>query len=399
MSELSIEDRAVLGGGDPHDAAVNLIQRKFAAEAVDNGPRTDSASATRSKSRRTADPEHDVLGHVVMRDVAPRNARWLWPGYVALEMPTVLAGPGGVGKSTILYDLASRVTRDGGGVLVATAEDHLEIVVRPRLQAANADLDHVFAVTDSMVLPGDVERLAALAKHRSAVLVIVDPLVAFLAAKVDTHRDSSVRQALAPLAALAERTGCAVVSIVHTNKAVSDDPLFRLGGSGAFGNAARHVLLAAADPDDDEAGTRRVLAVVKSNIAVHAPPISYEIVSADVLDDAGNEIATSRIAWGDELPSLDPRSLLRAPTDPEERREIDRACDFLGGVLADGPRLRRDVEAAADAEKISVATLKRAKGRLGVISEQVRNAARVTGWRWRLPRGSATGQLVDHARD
>lgn len=48
-----------------------------------------------------------------------------------------------MGKSTILYDLAARVSRGGKHVLVATAEDHLAAVVRPRLEAAGADLSLV----------------------------------------------------------------------------------------------------------------------------------------------------------------------------------------------------------------------------------------------------------------
>ena len=80
-------------------------------------------------------------------DVEPQAIQWLWEGRVPLGMPTVFGGFPGIGKSTILYDLAARTSRQGKAVLVVTAEDHLAAVVRPRLEAAEADLDRVHILT------------------------------------------------------------------------------------------------------------------------------------------------------------------------------------------------------------------------------------------------------------
>ena len=54
-------------------------------------------------------------------------------------------------------------------------------------------------------------------------------------------RDVSVRRALAPLYRLAQARRCAVVVVVHLNKAQGLAPLMRLAGSGAFGNAATRI--------------------------------------------------------------------------------------------------------------------------------------------------------------
>ena len=48
-----------------------------------------------------------------MSAVEPRPVEWLWPGWIALGKLTVLDGDPGVGKSTLLLDLAARLSRDG----------------------------------------------------------------------------------------------------------------------------------------------------------------------------------------------------------------------------------------------------------------------------------------------
>jgi hypothetical protein len=82
---------------------------------------------------------------------------------------------------------------------------------------------------------------------------------------------------LAPLYRLAKATGCAVVAVLHLNKGQGLSPLQRLGGSVAFGNAARSVLLLDRDPDDGDQGARRVLAHIKCNVGPEMPSLLYEV--------------------------------------------------------------------------------------------------------------------------
>jgi predicted ATP-dependent serine protease len=95
-------------------------------------------------------------------------------------MTSIFGGFPGVGKSTILYDLAARTSREGKVVLIVTAEDHLAAVVRPRLEAAGADLELVRIVTVPITLPDDVAVLGSLVRDYDAALLVLDPLVAFI---------------------------------------------------------------------------------------------------------------------------------------------------------------------------------------------------------------------------
>jgi hypothetical protein len=207
--------------------------------------------------------------------------RWLWPGRIPLGTITLLDGDPGLGKSLLALDLVARVTRgaampdggdtlagavegvvDGGAVLLS-AEDDLAATVRPRLDAAGADLQRVLAVQTVLTydtamgqevergfaLPGDVPLLVAAIGEVDAKLVVIDPLMAYLDGRVNSWRDQDVRAALAPLARLAERTGVAVVILRHLTKGGSTNALYRGGGSIGIIGAARSGLLVARAPN------------------------------------------------------------------------------------------------------------------------------------------------------
>ena len=292
-------------------------------------------------------------------DVTAQPVTWLWPGRVPLGMVTVLGGFPGVGKSTVNYDLAARTSREGKAVLVVTAEDHLAAVVRPRLEVAGADLDLIHIVTVPITLPDGVELLGDLVRGLGVALVLLDPLVAFIGDGVNTHRDHHVRRVLAPLAALAEDTMAAVVVVIHTNKGEGSEPLMRISGSIGFTGAARSVLLAAEDPQDDD---RRILAVVKSNLAAFPPPLAYRILGVVL----GDDITTSKIEWLGEAPEVDVRALL-GRHDPDEQAAIDEAVAFLASSgIQQEARPAGDLEREASPLDIGEKTLQRARRRLKI---------------------------------
>jgi len=145
-------------------------------------------------------------------------------------MVTVLAGVGGLGKSQWTALLAAE---NPGITLIATAEDSPSTTVEPRLAAVQADRARVAFVSiqsddgldDGITIPDDIETLGELVGEHGANLLIVDPLVAHLPGEIDSHKDQSVRRALAPLYRLAEARGCAVVAVMHLNKATGLAPL------------------------------------------------------------------------------------------------------------------------------------------------------------------------------
>jgi hypothetical protein len=305
----------------------------------------------------------------------------------------LLVGEGGLGKSMMCVGIAAKLSREGGATVIATAEDSPEFTVRPRLEAAQANLDLVHfvhisqdGVDDGLRLPDDAPLLEELVAAHKARFVVIDPLVAYLPGEINSWRDQSVRLALRPLQQLAERQLCAVEALIHLNKSMSSDPLRRISGSGGFGNAARSVLLLARDPDDPngEEGSRRVLAHVKSNVAPLAPSLTYEIKSIVLpATDGFPEVETARIdGVGGSIYSG--RDLLGAGDAGEGDSPLDHACDFLIAEFSDLPRRAKEVINAARDAGISPRTLDRAKAKMHVKAERVGGTGKEGFWAWSL---------------
>lgn len=209
-----------------------------------------------TKAPSTNGNAHNGLRITRASDVRIEAVEFLLADRVPTGAVTMLAGDPGLGKSTLSCGLAAGTTVGRHGpaatVLIANAEDSHGHVIVPRLAAAGADLKRVefFAAIDTTTsagerlfeLPGDVPRLEAHARKVRARLVVIDPLNAHLGDDVSTKSDHSVRRALAPLAAMAQRLKIAVVVVAHLNKAQGSDAIYRVGGSiGLVGGARFHI--------------------------------------------------------------------------------------------------------------------------------------------------------------
>jgi hypothetical protein len=309
-------------------------------------------------------------------DIQMENATFAWDPYAPLGAVTIIAGLGGLGKSHFTISAAARASRGQlhgdlrgtpVGVVIATAEDALAQTMVPRLKAAGADLDRIAFVNveTGFTIPDDLGRLAEAMVARGDVrMVVLDPLIAFLPTRLDSHKDQHARVALAPVAALAERHGAAVLAVMHLNKSAEAGALFlRVSSSVGFLNAARSAVLVAEDPDDE---TARVMAHGKSNLSEPGESLRFRIEGAEVHRSDGELVKTSRIAWlgSSQHSTVD---LLRS----DHRRDPrDSAEDWLLAQLAEGPVLVNDLKVAAKHVGNSWRTVERAKAELGIESFQ-----------------------------
>jgi RecA-family ATPase len=231
----------------------------------------------------------------LLSEVQTEKIRWLWKGRIPLGKITVIDGDPGLGKSLITLDLAGRVTRarempDGtpgveGGVVLASGEDGLADTVRPRLEAAGADLTRVVDITltdpekgQLLKIPTDLARLEQATVRVGAVLVVIDPVYAFLTGGLNPDKDTDVRQTLTPLAKRAERLGVAVILIRHLNKAEEKKALYRGSGSIGLIGLARSGLLVAKSLSQEG----NVLASVKCNLTAKPPALLYRVDPLDI---------------------------------------------------------------------------------------------------------------------
>jgi hypothetical protein len=331
--------------------------------------------------------EAPLLTGVLLSEVEPEQVEWLWPGRLPFGKLAVLDGDPGLGKSVVTLDVAARVSAglelpDGqpcerAGVVLLSAEDGLRDTIRPRLDAAGADSERIFALSTVVEAKGG-ERVISLTKDLAIIeraiervgagLVVVDPLTAFLSEKTDSYKDQDIRRALAPLSGLGERTRATILIVRHLNKAAGGNTLYRDGGSTAIIGAARSGLVIAQDPEDSE---RRILAANKNNLSKAAPSLVFSVETAPN--------GAARVAWGGTS-TLTAGDILKEPADPEEKSALSEAKEFLSQELEDGPVAAEQVEKDARGAQISMRTLRRAKRELGVKSRKQSDA-----WYWVLP--------------
>ena len=114
-------------------------------------------------------------------------------------------------------------------MLLIAGEDDPGTMLRPRLEAAGADLNRVkFVVRDEETqtgipnLPKDRYELRNLIEETEAVLVVIDPWLSVVAPNIQVKDTQQARIVLDPLSTLARETGAAILIVGHTNRSDSD---------------------------------------------------------------------------------------------------------------------------------------------------------------------------------
>lgn len=341
---------------------------------------------------------------VYLADVERERIDWLWPGYLAKGKLHIIDGDPGLGKSTMTSDLAARVTTgkqwpDGqegctpAGVVLLSAEDGLGDTIRPRLDAAGADVTRAVALTGIRyidtdtgeiaermpALPSDIRRIGEAVRSVGAALVVIDPLMAYLSGDVNSHRDQDVRRALAPLAHMAEQAAAAIILVRHLTKGSGNNAIYRGGGSIGIIGAARIGFAVARDPEDEG---RVIVACSKANIAVMPASLAYRLVDSP-------EYGCARVEWAEGPVGYSAEDLMAASQESvDDRTDRNDAAQWLRDHLinAGGEAAQADVVKEGSKHGFSQDTLKRAKKRAGVIS---RKAGMGSGWVWAIdPEGS-----------
>jgi len=223
-------------------------------------------------------------------DVKPERLQFLLDDLVGDRFPkgsiTLIGGRPGQGKSLVTNWLAAEVTQRGGAVIMSNPEDQLASMKLPRLMAAKADTRLVHLWPGKMRLPHDVELLEELVLFHGVELITIDPIAKHVGG-------SDPNTALEPLAAMAERTGVAVVGVHHLNKRLPKDahPQEAFGGaSGGWLGTVRfaHVL----GPTGAGEAETRFMAVAKANAADdQMPAVEFytDMVEVDMPDGTVDE--------------------------------------------------------------------------------------------------------------
>ena len=263
---------------------------------------------------------------------------WLWQGRIPKGHLTILEGPPGQGKTMLLLDIASRLSRAKPlpdvppekcsarmqRTLILTGEDDLG-TLRARVLAAGGDCSSIGVVEEILSFPGDASALENVVHDYGVDMLIIDPINSYLSEKINGHNDQETRRALQPLRDIARREGVAVVLVRHLTKNTTGPAVNRGMGSIAFSALARSQLQLV---QHDQGFA---LARAKGNLG--KPPMALPFTIEGDED-------SPRILWGEPFPGT-ADALLNGTTEtgsPSDRRcaefIIERLKQSGGNVLS-----------------------------------------------------------------
>lgn len=341
----------------------------------------------------TDEPPSRRLRVRAIRDVEIVQTRYVWNDYLPVGEVSLLVGKPGLGKSTVVVDLAAKLTTgqlDGAfkdephHVLYSTTEDSPS-TLKARFVAAGGDPDYLHLVDivygesvdgTPLIVNLDLDAAREAIAAWQPVLLVLDALNSSLSGQLNDN--SVVRPQLEKLKLLAHHTGAAILGVGHFRKATAGvDPVDAIGGAGAYTQVVRHVLACGADEDNF------VLSVIKSNIVSvpTIPSLAYGTEAVSVSADDGGEATVGRIHWlGESATSV--ADLLQHPAHDDGDDRAD-AVAWLSEYLVDcgGEAAVADVLSNGDQAGFSKDTLKRAKSKAKVRSQK---ASFGGGWVWRI---------------
>lgn len=360
----------------------------------------DKASVVAALERR----EKRALRFRPVSQVRARAVRWLWGKRIPWAELLLLAGPEGVGKSTFLAWLIANVTRgtlqgDMHGrpmrVLIAALEDDEGSTLRPRLEAAGADLDLVCIIDageDALDLHEHLDSIRAeIERHGSTDtpvgLVVIDPVKSAVGeANPDKERD--VRPMLQSLVRVAHECGVTFVVSAHFKKGPEDYAAWRVSGTPAWTQVPRAVLFFDVDPEADDDTEARVIAPAKLNVGRRPATLKARVVTATVTGHDGEPIETGKLVIGEEsdVQAGDLRSGI-------EHGATAEAAAWLREALSGGPVEVRELRKESAAEGHAWGTIENATRKLRVVKRRKGSGPTARG-SWSLPDAASAGSAA-----
>lgn len=280
-------------------------------------------------------------------DIAPLDIEWMWEGYIPYAGITMLDGDPGAGKTGVALSIVARatkgelfpvevdqkVTHDPISAIYISGDDSPARSIRPRLEGFGADLERVQVLRFTEEKDGkrifnfeqDREQLEeTLDQDPSIRLIVIDPIQLHIGRGLNLNDMMKMREALEPLAIMAEERNIAIVIVRHFIKSSGERAMMHKGGGSvditAIARSQLVVFTKELEDEDGEKYKQRFLSREKCNWYKPMPSIKYAITGEPF------------ISWGDTVnKSADEIS---APQDREKRdRKMGEAQEAILDVL------------------------------------------------------------------
>lgn len=270
--------------------------------------------------------EKKKVEYVSYATIESKEVEWLWYPYIPKNMVTIIQGDPKCGKTFMLLDLISRITRgdnkplsnevfEVGNVILQNNDDPTDYTLANRLDIQGADKSKVFLIDESseQLYFDDLSRLENTIKEVKPSLIVFDPIQSFLG-DININSQVEVRNALAPLKNIAEKYNCSIVLVQHLKKGYESKALYKGVGSIDFIGFARSIIMVMKEPSDKEI---RLFVHTSSNVAKEGNCLSYKITNKG-------------LEWLEDLGDKDADELIQE----ESNTKVEYAKNFILGCLS-----------------------------------------------------------------
>lgn len=375
--------------------ATRLLKSDKPTEKWEGVARAREAGLSDKKVKALSDAmakKHPVATSVTwMSEINERTITWLWRDRIPLGCMTLISGTGGVNKSTVMYDLAARLSAgkpfplstdtQQGKTIIVSGEDDPQTIIRPRLRIAGADLSKIGILDIRECVDGvmrkkrfcltDLQPLEmTLASTPEVKMVVIDPVGSF-GGKANGDKQFDVMQITSALNDLAARFNVAIVVCQHLNKSSAGGQRGlrdRLMGSAGWFDGCRSCFLVTLDTADPN---RRCLSHGKSNHSQLQESLCFEV---SVTNEGDSQIIS--LKWDTQTTAGTADDMLMASNVQGEDVE-----QWLRERLAGGEVSSQVLKHEATEKGIHQQRLWRASDKLGVVK---RKSGMAGGWSWSL---------------
>lgn len=313
-------------------------------------------------------------------DVKSTPIRWLWYPYFAIGKVTLLQGDPNDGKSTMMINLMSEISKGGATpdgvafghphkIIYQCSEDGAGDTIKPRLEAAGADCRNIAFINEEVHtgLTLDDERIRNAIIECNPQLVVIDPIQSYIENESDMQIAVRARKLMRRLGMWASTYNCAIVLIGHLSKREGGKELYRGLGSIDLAAAVRSVLHVERDSQDRDI---RIVRQIKNNLAPQGADLRFEIK------------AGTGFRWLGAEKEIIPSSSSSEPAFeilPKNKHEL--AAIVITKALAKGPMESMKIRKLMAEYGIGDKTMNEVKTELGI-----KPYRKMRSWYWALPR-------------
>lgn len=267
-----------------------------------------------------------------------KEIEFLWYPFIQKDNLNMLTGDPGAGKSTIICELAARLstatpmpgeapneTKERGplNTLILNAEDGFEDTIKWRLRNQQADMTRVWVETTGQQIDAAlIKEIYNFVRAKNIALLVVDPLQAWIGADADLYRANHTRAWTNQFRELP----CTTLFCRHMRKSSGDDTTSMYAGLGSIDltGAVRSEIRASVNRQTGSRSIERI----KGNVGPMMK-VEYQIVDTE---DPRNK--HGQLQWSKEKPA----AVVGAKPNEVKKLSNDRFClQEIEQILVHGP--------------------------------------------------------------